>query len=821
MKKFLVCLALPAALSAAGAHLTPAEALARVNASGSRAAEALSLVYTGGAEGHADYYVFAPADGGAGFSIVAANDCALPLLGYSDAGRFDAAEMAPAMRAWLDFYAAEIAEASALGLDGASHVDEPDRAPIAPMVTARWNQDYPYNILCPKVSGKSTMTGCVATAMAQVLRYHRWPEKGTGSFSYTTYPGRITYELDFSEITFDWDHMLDSYTSTTTSTQRNAVAELMKACGYSVAMDYGTEASGALSGMIAYGAINHLGYSKATTHLLREYYAPSVWNAIVYNELAAGRPVLYDGVTQQMEGHQFVVDGYSSDGFFHLNWGWGGMSDGYFRLSALAPDLQGIGGSIGSFSLYQGIITGLQPADENSPAESEPYFITTGAFTANVESVSGYNTVTFLPISDIYNDSYTTRITAQLGVKLTAADGTELFVPSGVAEEDWEKYPFGFEPGSSVYYPIRGIEVFGESFPKTGTYTVTPAARNLTTREVYDILVPFGKQQSLTAECSASGVKFTDNPYTGEIKVSDIVLHSELYNNREFSLTATVTVENEEYDGHIRPALISDEDRMIAYGQYETIEMMPGETRVIEYTGTFKATNIERECYLAFVDGSRNIISEKVPVTLHVTPAAAEYAVSDFHALRPISTSGSTETVSMYDVTFGGSLDVSAGYFSDPLTLVLFHNRTGAALTEWSTKPIYASAGEKIDFTVGGSYTSGVGGATYIIALYVGSKQIADTQRTIKLSSMAGIEDVEADATMPLVALLNGGHTLSVSSPAPISLLEVYSLSGRCVVRLAPGSRTAEADMTSLPAGCYLVRTVTDGGLTSTVKIVK
>lgn len=187
------------------------------------------------------------------------------------------------------------------------------------------------------------MTGCVATAMAQVINYHKYPEKGIGSNSYTTTTSGLSVSFNFGATTFDWDNMADIYSLSSTAEQKTAVATLMKACGVSVNMDYGTGASGAMSAFVPAALVNYFGYDKATAYRERIWFSGQEWEDLVYNELATVGPVYYGGTTARNEGHAFVCDGYRADGFFHINWGWGGQSNGYFRLSALDPSSHGIG----------------------------------------------------------------------------------------------------------------------------------------------------------------------------------------------------------------------------------------------------------------------------------------------------------------------------------------------------------------------------------------------------------------------------------------------------------------------------------------------
>ena len=342
-------------------------------------------------------YLFNVKDNG-GFVIVSNDDSTVPILGFSDSGAIDPDNMPSNMRAWLQGYADEIEWAKkhiiatplkAMKASNAGAVKAPRRvgshstAAIAPLVTTKWDQDSPYNDLCPEYSsGYKSATGCVATAMAQVMKYHEWPKSATSSIpSYYCYSlGKTLSSLPAT--TFNWANMLDEYSyhwtgsgwqriSDGTTAQRTAVATLMKYCGWSVEMDYG-EQSGSNTDYVANALKNYYSYNATTTQCVkRGDYSAAKWADLIYYELAHQRPVVYGGQSTG-GGHEFVCDGYmyeSSTDFFHINWGWGGMSDDYFVLSALDPDAQGIGGSTSTdgFRTGQDAVIGVQPSTSDVP----------------------------------------------------------------------------------------------------------------------------------------------------------------------------------------------------------------------------------------------------------------------------------------------------------------------------------------------------------------------------------------------------------------------------------------------------------------------
>ena len=239
------------------------------------------------------------------------------------------------------------------------------------MVHAHWDQGAPYNNKTPILNGSHTATGCVATAIAQIMRYWQYPDVGKGSRSYTWETGNKTLSMNFSQVRFDWANMPFIHTDTWTSAQDDAVATLMQAVGYAMDMDYNLASAGGSGAVTAYATerlINYFGYAPSSTHYDRDNFGLYDWEDLVYGSLVAGCPVLYHG-TGSAGGHAFVVDGYQSDGYFHLNWGWGGSSNGYFLLTALDPANLGIGGGAGGFNTNQGAAINLRPDFTGSKPE--------------------------------------------------------------------------------------------------------------------------------------------------------------------------------------------------------------------------------------------------------------------------------------------------------------------------------------------------------------------------------------------------------------------------------------------------------------------
>lgn len=322
-----------------------------------------------------------------GFVIVSGDDRTTAILGYADSGSINEDDMPDGLRYLLEGYEEQMAN---IPDEVEAPLQTSSRAPIDPLIKTNWNQGNPYNYLCPLITGKHAVTGCVATSMAQVMYYYKdYQTKSCldiPAYSKTT-QNKAEQDTTLNvpalpATTFDWDNMIDDYNPINpetgkkyvggTDAQQVAVATLMQYCGSSIEMIYGLSSNGGSSAYneaIPFALKTYFGYDGGINHAYRKNYSYDAWIDLIYNELAANRPVILGG--QSMGGgHSFVCDGYDTndhagaDGdYFHMNWGWGGSSDGYFLLSVLQPWEQGIGGSstLDGFSFAQDVVYGIQP----------------------------------------------------------------------------------------------------------------------------------------------------------------------------------------------------------------------------------------------------------------------------------------------------------------------------------------------------------------------------------------------------------------------------------------------------------------------------
>ena len=290
-----------------------------------------------GNSGQPTAYVF---NADEGFVIVSADDSYHPILGYADQGRFDYETAPDGMLFMLGEICNEVDRCISEGIaatadvvtewknieaSGCMHAEK--NLPVIDMlVQQRWDQMAPYNMYVPN----DCPTGCVATAMAQLMKYWEWPVTGTGSHSYQ-WMGQ-TLSADFGATTYQWDLMLDSYSNgTITPENKAAVATLMYHCGISVNMMYEPDGSGAYSPDVPIAIHEYFSYSDQATHIAKAGYSYDEWIDLLKTNIDQHIPIYYSGQSPD-GGHAFICDGYDTDGLFHFNWGWGGSSNNYFLI---------------------------------------------------------------------------------------------------------------------------------------------------------------------------------------------------------------------------------------------------------------------------------------------------------------------------------------------------------------------------------------------------------------------------------------------------------------------------------------------------------
>jgi uncharacterized repeat protein (TIGR02543 family) len=393
------------------------------------------------------------------FVIIAADNAVHPVLGYSVEGGFGTEIMPENTYEWLKAYDEEIAFVSESRweaddeissewdnlLDGIGLTPK-SRSSVDPLLKTKWNQNAPFNDLCPADSAGPNghcYTGCVATVMAQVMNYWEHPVKGIGSYSYTpnSHPEYGTQYANFGNTTYDWDNMKDYYSRGYTDAEALAVATLMYHCGVSLGSNYGPNGTSARLIYVPTMLSHYFKFSSSAVYRTKSsggniQYSDSQWIEMLKQDLNLGRPLPYRGIRDEgNSSHAFVCDGYDENDYFHFNWGWSGRYNGFFMIGALNPqrndteNTNNRGYNIDNaavFNCYPGTISITPPSNINTTVNDRNVTITW----SNVSNASHYRVYRdgSLIVNNVqttsYIDSNVTYGTHFYYVKSVKSDGT-------------------------------------------------------------------------------------------------------------------------------------------------------------------------------------------------------------------------------------------------------------------------------------------------------------------------------------------------------------------------------------------------------------
>lgn len=414
----------------------------------------------GADEGLPLYYVFNRPQGD-GFVIVSGDDRMRPVIAEVDNGAFDAETVNPGLKWWLDAVAQSAEKIVNSEDESPRYVRRAEAAAVDALIKTQWGQNAPFNNMCPELNGTRCVTGCVATALAQMCYFHSYPSsaKGKVDYSYTINfsdgtSQKMELSGDLSEFFFDYDKMKPTYEEDETGEAADEVAELMYACGLASEMLYTTSSSGS---NVKYKVLTeNFGFDAACAWASRDDYSTEDWEKLLISELTAGRPVFYSGADVGGNGHQFLCDGYDGEGLFHINWGWAGYEDGFFDLAAI------------TYCEGQDIVYNVKPSEDGT-ADALSYF------TVDSVEMYSYSEKVLSHLSLPYSANLGSYV--YLGVNGLACQWIGADVYAGVAlyKDDVSSNEYlssiSFVPSSSVSFQ------FSYSLPSTleeGVYTLRP-----------------------------------------------------------------------------------------------------------------------------------------------------------------------------------------------------------------------------------------------------------------------------------------------------------------------------------------------------------
>ena len=374
--------------------------------------------------GNDSYYVFNNDAGG--FVIIAGDDAVAPVLGYTSTGAFDANNLPEGLKDLLKSYEQQIA---ALGKNYKANTTS-TRAEFTGeklLNTAKWNQGAPFN----KYTPNNYVTGCVATAGAIVMKHHGYPAKGVGSHSYTWNGQNLTASFEHD---YDWANMPVRYTGDNDAAF-DGVARLMSDLGIAVNMQYANGGSASALEDLVTALKKYFGYSKYARHLKIEDLGAEAWNGRLRAEIDANRPVLYAASDANVGGHSFVIDGYKDESF-RVNWGWGGYCDGFYRVGALNPEVDGTPQG-DQYNSSQAAVFALQPSDGKEVLSNLRFIKVDGwleTLNMDVTDVKAGKDLTLylLPVQCQGENSYTGKIA--IALKNAKGETREVFAETEIKE---------------------------------------------------------------------------------------------------------------------------------------------------------------------------------------------------------------------------------------------------------------------------------------------------------------------------------------------------------------------------------------------------
>ena len=461
------------------------------------------------------FYVFAYTTGAPGYVVVSADTRLPEVLAYSTTGHFRTDGMPESVRAYFQSFVEKMKNTpesftakrrvrGRLFANSTSPSVEPLLGGIA------FSQREPFNNACPLINGTRAVTGCVATAMAQIMKYHQHPNKMKGSnISYTT--SGVTVNWNPSTTTFDWTKIRDSYTAYVpdyTDAEAAEVAKLLAACGASVRMSYGTEASGASTVAAAEALINNFSYDPSIEILSPSFFSEADWHTRIQAELMSHRPILVSGTSDGGSGHAFIIDGFRFDQstpYYHVNWGWNGSDNAYFLIDNMRPSEAGTGGYNENYSHSYELYFGIQP--ENNTDEG---IALSSSYTVDNSTYSAGSTIRF-SISQLKNIS----AAAFAGnVKAYACNGSRCYeIGDIISISTSNPLPTGY-----YYYGMNRSFTLPSNIP-TGKYRIILKAQQTGSsveREVFAADIP---------EVQINGTYLLgDVDKSGNVDISDVVM---------------------------------------------------------------------------------------------------------------------------------------------------------------------------------------------------------------------------------------------------------------------------------------------------------
>ena len=471
-----------------------------------------------------DYYVINADDA---FVIIAGDDRVTGMLAYGQ-GQLDLSNLPCGMQWWLNSQKEQMEWLHAHP-DFVLEQREPSRSQVKPLLVSTWSQSEPYNNQCPVYHGHLCVTGCVATAMAQLLYYWKYPVQVTETLPAYTSQSLGIYMPALEPVEFNWAAMQDTYLSSDTESEgAQAAAQLTLYCAQSVKMNFLYGTSGANTNHIPNVLSTYFGFKSSAHCEYRENFTTQGWADFIYNELANNRPVVYSG-SKASGGHAFICDGYDGEGMFHINWGWNSQSNGYFLLNVLNPDLQGTGSATGVYGyIYnQAVIVGIEPGEgTNEFALTATDLSLNGTTTTR----SGTNYDFRATVTGLFRN-FTSQVMA-------VSYGWALYQDGNFMSMLYETYHSSLKPG--YYITSNRTLKFGSGIT-SGTYRIVPVYSEYYAGNWRPCIGADRNYIEVTINGNTCTITGHGNASLPDYTVNDITMEGKMNNGRPIDINVNLT----------------------------------------------------------------------------------------------------------------------------------------------------------------------------------------------------------------------------------------------------------------------------------------
>ena len=752
-------------------------------------------------EGDAPYYIFNIGDD-EGFIITAGDDRLPSVIGYSFEGHITPETMPEACVAWLEAHAEAI---NYLPENPAQKAISYPAFSVEPLLSCRWDQKDPYNRQCPidNLTGRRTVAGCVATAAAQIMDYHKYPVRPEGQIEYADDAQGVTRTFDFSAMApIDWANITDTYSESSSEEECDAIASLMNAVAHGSQMKFSSGTSMAHNYNAGLALIDYFGYSPEMSYYERALVSDDEWISLITSELQAGRPVLYGGRNPSM-GHSFVCDGYDGQGFFHINWGWSGLSDGYYSLSALTPPNQSTGGSDSGYSFSQTILCNIAPKGTPGLHAQEKALL-------NIDKLYFRDASQFYIATDV--DTVTSPLSGAMLFFYSFNKGLKPFsgdVCAAIVDSD------GMTPISDVNisnlasqnYTAVQLYLSGASL-SDGTYRIgffyrtsadsewQPIASSTAGAPSLCILKVEGDQVAMSAIYPDIRPEITQSlSHTRLYAGSNVEMSFGLGNAGALRLEAYAGVAFMDADGNcvktffnpvVCPA--ADETTVEIDTWFGGIE--PGEYSLVPFY-TYSST-----------PAADNIIPLAEPVTVLVEGLLIFPTEGSYFIINPEKPYFEVKATNRL------ALDWSA-----PVAVEIAQN--GSVIARLPESEMALSSSATSTFTFDCSDLTLKRNSYQVSFIIPDEKPVVIAEYPLAVTAdISSVGAIEADGIVVSTA-----GDITVSSPEALASCALYDTAGHLAAEIRPNGTQAEIPASGLPAGIYILRITTESGQTATRKL--